>query len=81
LNERRLGYASFGDLRTALARGETDAVVDSIGTLQYAVATGYSGAVEPPESVLLTGSALKKQIDEALVEIIASAERGHVEES
>ena len=93
LDERRLSYMPFGDLRAALAalaRGETDAVVNSIGALQYAVATGFSGAIELPEGVLAPaymaialppGSALKKRLDEALVEITASPEWRRVEAS
>jgi ABC-type amino acid transport substrate-binding protein len=93
LDERRLFYASFDDLPSALAalsRGEADAVVNSIGALQYAVAARFSGTIEPPQGVLAPafmaialppGSALKKPLDRALIEITASAEWRRVEAS
>jgi len=93
LDEKRLRYAPFDDLNSALSaleRGEADAVVNSIGALQYAVMTRFSGTVEPPQGVIAPafmaialppGSALKKRLDEALVEITASAEWRRVEAS
>lgn len=93
LDQRRLHYAPFSDLPSALAalaRGETDAVVNSIGALQYAIANGFTGTIEPPQGVLAPaymaialppGSALKRRLDATLVEITASAEWRRVEAS
>ena len=93
LDERRLPYARFADLPAALdalARGEADAVVNSIGALQYAITAGFSRSIESPHGVLAPaflgialpqGSALKKPLDEALVEITASSEWRRVEGS
>jgi len=93
LEEQRLLYKSYDDLNAALialARGEADAVVNSVGALRYAVAARFSYTVEAPQGVLAPaymaialprGSALKRRLDEALVEITASAEWRRVEES
>ena len=67
----------------ALGRGEADAVVNSIGALQYLVSTRFKNTIRPPQGVLESaymaialplGGALKKPIDEALVGITASQE-------
>jgi polar amino acid transport system substrate-binding protein len=93
LQEKRLLYKSYDDLNAALialARGEADAVVNSVGALRYAVASRFSDAIEAPQGVLAPaymaialprGSALKRRLDAALVEITASAEWRRVEES
>jgi ABC-type amino acid transport substrate-binding protein len=93
LDERRLPYQPFDDIPSelaALSRGEVDAVVNSIGALQYAIATRFSGKVEPPEGVLAPafmafalppGSALKKPLDRALIAITASPEWRRIEAS
>ncbi len=93
LDERRLPYRPFDDIPSelsALARGDVDAVVNSIGALQYAIAAQFSGKIEPPHGVLAPafmafalplGSALKKPLDGALIEITASAEWRRVEAS
>ncbi len=93
LDERRLRYASFDDLPpalTALQCGQADAVVDSIGALQYMIAARFKGTVEAPQGVLEPAymafalppsSALKKPLDRALIEITASPEWRRVEES
>ena len=92
LDERHLRYASFDDLPaalTALSRGETDAVVNSIGALQYLVSTRFKNTIRPPQGVLEPaymaialppGSPLKKPLDEALVGITASQEWRQVED-
>ena len=93
LDERHLRYASFDDLAaavTALGRGEADAVVNSIGALQYLVSsTRFKNTIRPPQAVLEPaymaialplGSPLKKPLDEALVEITASQEWRQVED-
>lgn len=93
LDERRLRYAPFDDLPaalTALERGQADAVVNSIGALQYLVATRFKDTIRPPQGVLEpaymaialpAGSPLKKPIDEALVGITASQEWRRIEDS
>ncbi|RBP03767.1 amino acid ABC transporter substrate-binding protein (PAAT family) [Roseiarcus fermentans] len=93
LDERRLAYRPFDDIPSelaALARGEVDAVVNSVGALQYAIATRFSRTVEPPRGVLAPaymafalppGSALKRPLDEALAEITATPEWRRVEAS
>jgi polar amino acid transport system substrate-binding protein len=88
-----LRYASFDDLAaavTALGRGQADAVVNSIGALQYLVSsTRFKNTIRPPQAVLEPaymaialplGSPLKKPLDEALVEITASQEWRQVED-
>jgi polar amino acid transport system substrate-binding protein len=93
LDERHLRYASFDDLAaavTALGRGQADAVVNSIGALQYLVSsTRFKNTIRPPQAVLEPaymaialplGSPLKKPLDEALVEITASQEWRQVED-
>jgi polar amino acid transport system substrate-binding protein len=93
LDERRLRYAPLDDLPaalTALERGQADAVVNSIGALQYTIAARFSRTIEPPQGVLEPaymaialppGSALKKPLDEALVEITGSQEWRRIEDS
>jgi ABC-type amino acid transport substrate-binding protein len=93
LDERRLRYAPFDDLPaalTALERGQADAVVNSIGALQFLIAARFKATIEPPQGVLEPafmafalppGSALKKPLDQALVEITGSPEWRKVEDS
>jgi ABC-type amino acid transport substrate-binding protein len=55
LDQRHLRYAPFDDLAaalTALDRGQADAVVNSIGALQYLVSTRFKDTVRPPQGVL-----------------------------
>jgi polar amino acid transport system substrate-binding protein len=92
LDERHLHYAPFDDLAaslTALGHGDVDAVVNSIGALQYLVSTRFKNTIRPPQGVLEPaymaialppGSPLKKPIDEALVGITASQEWRQVED-
>jgi polar amino acid transport system substrate-binding protein len=93
LDARRLRYASFDDLPAALAAlesGRTDAVVNSIGALQFLITARFKRTIETPRGVLAPaymafalppGSALKKPLDRALIEITASPEGRKVEES
>jgi polar amino acid transport system substrate-binding protein len=88
-----LRYEPFDDLAgalTALTAGRADAVVNSIGTLQYLVATRFARTVEAPQGVLAPaymafalphGSALKEPLDHALIEITASPEWRRIEQS
>jgi polar amino acid transport system substrate-binding protein len=85
LDEQHLRYAKYTNLKDALAslaRGESDAVVNSVGTLEYAISTYYSGVIRKPGGVLAPSymafalppnSPLKKSLDRALIEITASA--------
>jgi ABC-type amino acid transport substrate-binding protein len=93
LDERHLRYASFDDLPaalTALEHRETDAVVNSVGTLQYLIAARYKTTIEAPQGVLEPaymafalppGSALKRPLDRALIEISGSEEWRRIEDS
>ncbi len=93
LDDRHLRYAPFDDLAAALSaleRGQADAVVNSIGALQYLVSTRFKGRIRPPEGVLEPsymaialppGSPLRKPLDEALVGITASPEWRQIEDS
>jgi polar amino acid transport system substrate-binding protein len=93
LDERRLRFAPYDDLAaalTALERGQADAVVNSIGALQYLVSTRFKDTIRPPQGVLEPaymaialppGSPLKKSLDEALVLITASQDWRRIENS
>jgi ABC-type amino acid transport substrate-binding protein len=82
----RLRYAPFDDLPaalTALDRGQVDAVVNSVGALEYLIAARFKDTIQPPQGVLQPaymaialppGSALKKSLDEVLVGITGSQE-------
>jgi polar amino acid transport system substrate-binding protein len=74
------------DLRQALgelANGRVDAVVNSVGSLEYAISREFSAAVAIPRGVLApaymavalpANSPLKKPLDRALIRITASPE-------
>jgi ABC-type amino acid transport substrate-binding protein len=91
LDDQKLRYLSYRDLPSALnalKRGEADAVVNSIGALQFAISAGFSREIEAPRGVLAPafiafalppGSPLKKPLDEALVSITASDEWRRIE--
>ncbi len=93
LDDHRLAYAPYANLAaalTALERGQADAVVNSIGALQYAVMERFSRTIEPPRGVLAPaymaialppGSPLKKPLDRALIAITASPEWRRIEAS
>ena len=93
LDERHLRYAPFDDLPaalTALERGDADAVVNSVGALQYLIAARFKGTIEAPQGVLEPahmavalppGGTLKKPLDRALIEITARPEWRRIEES
>ena len=92
LDQRHLRYAPFDDLAAALAaleRRQVDAVVNSVGALEYLVAARFKNTIKPPQGVLEPaymaiamppGSALKKSLDEALVGITGSAEWRQIED-
>ena len=63
-------------------RGNSDAVVNSVGALEYAISTYFSGVIPMPNGELAPAymafavppnSPLKKPLDRALIEITASA--------
>ena len=93
LDERHLSYTPFDDLAgalTALGAGQADAVVNSVGALQYLIAARFGGTVETPQGILAPaymafalphGSALKEPLDRALIEITASPEWRRIEQS
>jgi len=92
LDERRFRYKPFDDLAAALValeRNEVDAVINSIGALQYLVAARFKATIKAPEGVLEPaymaialppGSPLKKTLDEALVQITGTPEWRQVED-
>src|SRR6202042_3560524 len=92
LDDGQLRYAPFEDLSaalTALSHREVDAVVNSVGALQYLVSTRFKDTIKPPHGVLEPaymaialppGSPLKKSLDEALVGITASQEWRQIED-
>jgi polar amino acid transport system substrate-binding protein len=93
LDDRQLRYAPFDDLAAALAGlagGQVDAVVNSVGALQYLIAARFKDKIRPPQGVLEPaymavalppGSPLKKPLDEILVGTTGSGEWRRVEES
>jgi polar amino acid transport system substrate-binding protein len=92
LDERHLRYAPFDDLAaalTALDRKQVDAVVNSVGALEYLIATRFKETIKAPQGVLEPaymaialppGSPLKKSLDEALVGITGSQEWRQIED-
>ena len=68
---------------------EEPLVINSVGALQYLVATRFKERIRPPQGVLEpaymaialpAGSPLKKPLDEALVGITASQEWRRIED-
>lgn len=93
LESQRFAYEKFASLPDALdavATGRIDAVVNSVGALQYLVNTRFSGSIAPPHGLLAPaymafalpkGSDLKKPLDRTLTMITASPEWRAVEET
>jgi ABC-type amino acid transport substrate-binding protein len=93
LDAERLAYQKFADLPDALgalAAGKADAVVNSVGALQYLVNTRFADTVAPPRGLLAPAymafalppnSALKKPLDRALTIVTGSAEWRAVEDT
>ena len=84
LDALRLPYASFGDLPDALGAleaGRSDAVVNSIGALQYLSPRATNAQLKRPGQSspqlrgfpLPLGSALTNTLDRVLIEILASS--------
>jgi ABC-type amino acid transport substrate-binding protein len=86
LDQHHLQYVKFSNLPDALdslAGGKSDAVVNSVGALQYLISKRRAGTEEMPQGLLapaymaiaLPGhSPLKRPIDEALVNITSDPE-------
>ena len=92
LDQHRLQYAKFSNLPDALdslGDGKTDAVVNSVGALQYLISKRYASVNEMPQGLLAPAymaialpehSPLKRPIDEALVNITSDPEWISMEE-
>ena len=92
LDELHLKYEKYDNLAEALsslANGQTNAVVNSVGALQYLVAARFAQVIRVPRVLLAPAfmaialpdnSPLKKPIDRALIKITASPEWKSVEE-
>lgn len=92
LDQHRLQYMKFKNLPDALdslASGKSDAVVNSIGALQYLISKRYASVEEMPQGLLAPAymaialpehSPFKRPIDEALVKITSDPEWILIEE-
>jgi polar amino acid transport system substrate-binding protein len=92
LDQLHLQYAKYKDLSEALdslAKGHSNAVINSVGALQYYVSKRYSKVIEVPQGLLAPAymaialpqhSPIKHSIDLALIRITNSAEWRTVEE-
>jgi polar amino acid transport system substrate-binding protein len=92
LDEHRLQYIKFNNLPDALdalVAGKSDAVVNSVGALQYLISKHYARDTEMPQGLLAPAymaialpehSPLKRPIDEALVKITSDPEWTSLEE-
>jgi len=92
LDELHLQYAKYTDLPEALdslANGKSNAVVNSVGALQYYISKRYARVLEMPQGLLAPAymavalpehSPLKKSIDRALIKITNSPEWRTLEE-
>jgi polar amino acid transport system substrate-binding protein len=86
LDELHLQYAKYKDLSEALdslADGKSNAVINSVGALQYFIAKRYARVLQMPQGVLAPAymavalpehSPLRKSIDRALIKITNSPE-------
>lgn len=92
LDELHLKYEKYENLAEALsslANGQSNAVVNSVGALQYLVAARFAQVIRVPRVLLAPAfmaialpdnSPLKKPIDRVLIKITASPEWKSVEE-
>jgi len=92
LDELHLRYMKFKDLPEALdslTTGQSNAVVNSVGALQYFISKRYSKVLEIPQGLLAPAymavalpahSPLKRPIDRALIKITSGAEWRMLEE-
>jgi polar amino acid transport system substrate-binding protein len=93
LDHQRFTYNKFGNLPDALnavVSGRADAVVNSVGALQYLVNTRFSGSIAAPNGLLAPAymafalpknSGLKKPLDQVLATVTASTEWRSVEDT
>ena len=93
LDGRGLAYTKCADLTEALrtlGSGKVDAVVNSVGALQYAISHGFSATVAMPRGLLApaymavalpVNSPLKKPLDRALIRVTSSVEWRSLEET
>ncbi len=74
-------YANLQDALTSLASGQSDAVVNSVGAMQYMISTQFYGVIPMPGGLLAPAymafalppnSPLKKPLDRAMVTVTAS---------
>jgi polar amino acid transport system substrate-binding protein len=84
LESRHLPYTKYANLHmalTSLASGQSDAVVNSVGTLQYMISMQFNGMIPMPNGLLAPAymafalppnSPLRKPLDRSLVRITAS---------
>jgi polar amino acid transport system substrate-binding protein len=92
LDELHLQYMKYKDLPEALdslAKGQSNAVVNSVGALQYFISKSYARVLEIPQGLLAPAymafalpehSPIKKPIDRALIKITNSPEWRTLEE-
>ena len=92
LDELHLQYVKYKDLPEALdslAHGQSNAVVNSVGALQYLISKRYARVLEIPQGLLAPAymavalpehSPLKRSIDRALIKITNSPEWRTLEE-
>jgi polar amino acid transport system substrate-binding protein len=92
LDELHLQYMKFKDLTDALdslANGRSNAVVNSVGALQYFISKRYAKVLEIPQGLLAPAymavalpahSPLKRPVDRALIKITTGAEWRTLEE-
>jgi polar amino acid transport system substrate-binding protein len=93
LDAQRLAYRKYENLPDAfdaMTSGKVDAVVNSIGALQYLTRTRFADTIAPPHGVLAPAymgfalpmnSALKRPLDRALTVVSASSEWRSVEDT
>jgi polar amino acid transport system substrate-binding protein len=93
LDSQHLPYTKYSNLQDALASlasGTSDAVVNSVGALQYMIATQFYGVIPMPSGILAPAymafalppnSPLKKPLDRAMVKVTASSGWRSLEDS
>jgi ABC-type amino acid transport substrate-binding protein len=84
LDSQHLAYTKYANLQEALAslaKGDSDAVVNSVGALEHMISTQFYGVLPMPSGLLAPaymafalppGSSLKKPLDRAMVRVTGS---------
>jgi ABC-type amino acid transport substrate-binding protein len=84
LDNQHLAYTKYATLQealTSLANGDSDAVVNSVGALEYMISTRFYGVIAMPSGLLAPAymafamphnSPLKQQLDRAMVRVTGS---------